>query len=77
MKITVNTRTVFAFPTILLFNRMAAGIVRRRLKKEGIVLNRKQTLLLIKKIRQYKKNHSEWNIVEVEAKNGDLIKIRI
>lgn len=77
MKITVNARTVFAFPTILLVNRMAVGIIRRRLKKEGIVLNRKQTLLFIRKIKQYKKNHSEWNLIEVEAKNGDLIKVRI
>ena len=77
MKITINTRTVFLFPTGLIANRFTAGIVRRKLKKEGIRLTRKQTSLLIKEITRYKKNHTDWNLVEVDNKNGDTVKVKI
>ena len=77
MKITINTRTVFLFPTGLVLNRLTAGIIRRKLKKEGIRLTKKQTLLFIKTIRRYKKSHTDWNLVEVESKNGDTITVRI
>lgn len=77
MKITVNTRTVFIFPTGLIANRFTAGMIRRKLKKEGIRLTKKQIWLFIKEIRRYKKNHTDWNLVEVEDKNGDTVRLKI
>ena len=77
MKITINTRTVFVLPTGLGMNRLTAGIIRRKLKKEGIILTRKQMLLFIKTVRRYKKSHTDWNLAEVERKNGDTITVRI
>ncbi len=77
MKITINTRTVFLLPTGLIANRFTAGIIRRKLKKEGVRLTRKQTSLFIKVIRRYKKNHPDWNLVEVNGKNGDAVKVKI
>ena len=77
MKITINTRTVFVLPTGLGMNRLTAGIIRRQLKKEGIILTRKQMLLFIKTVRRYKKSHADWNLAEVESKNGDTITVRI
>ncbi len=77
MKITINTRTVFIFPTRLIINRFTSGIIRRKLKKEGIRLTRKQASLFIKEIRRYKKNHTDWNLVEVYNKDGDTVKVKI
>jgi hypothetical protein len=77
MKVIKNTRTVFAFPTGFIVNRFTAGILRRRLKKEGIKLKRKQVLLIIKEIKRYKKSHSGWNVIEVDNKSKDTVKIRI
>ena len=77
MKITINTRTVFLFPTGLIANRFTAGIIRRKLKKEGVRLTRKQTSIFIKEIRRYKKNYADWNLVEVDCKNGDKIRVKI
>ena len=77
MKITINTRTVFLFPTGLIANRFTAGIIRRKLKKEGVRLTRKQTSIFIKEIRRHKKNHADWNLVEVDCKNGDKIRVKI
>ena len=58
-------------------NRFTLGIIRRKLKKEGIRLTRNQTLLFIKAIRRYKKSHADWNLVEVDSKNGDTVTVRI
>lgn len=72
MKIKINDCTALCFPMWL-----TAGFIRRKLQKEGIKLTRKQTALLIKEIKRYKKNHSEWNLIEVDEKNGNTVKIKI
>ena len=77
MKIKVNNRTVFLFPTALIANFFTAGIIRRKLKKDGIKLNRKQTILFIRDIKRYKKFNSDWNLVEVDCENGDKIFVKI
>ena len=77
MKITVNSHTVFLFPTKLAFNRITAGIISRKLRKKGVNLTYKQTAFFIKEIARYKKDHSDWNIVEIKEEKGDTIVIRI
>lgn len=77
MKVTVNSRTVFALPTRIVANRFTAGFIRKKLEKEGIRLTRRQTLLFVREMKKYKKKHAEWNLVEIEEKNGDTVSIRI
>ena len=80
MKISINsgdTRLVFRFPTGLVLNRLTAGIVCRRLKKEGVHLTRKQTVLFIKELKRYKRTHHDWNLVEIEGNDEDSIIVKI
>ena len=77
MKIKINSHTVFLFPTGLLANGFATGIVCKKLKEEGIILTRKQFTLIIKELRRYKKKHSSWNLVEISEKSGNTVTIRI
>lgn len=77
MRITINNRTAILAPTGLVANRFTIGIFQRRLKKEGIDLTRKQLLLCLKEFKRYKKEHPEWNLVEVCSKDGDTVKIKI
>jgi hypothetical protein len=77
MKISVNSKTVFRFPTSLVVNRFTAVIIRSKLKKEGIKLTRKQTALFIKELKRYKKYAPDWSLVEVEEHSGRKITIRI
>lgn len=80
MKISINsgdTKLVFRFPTGLVFNRLTAGIVCRKLKKEGFHLTRKQTVLFIKELKRYKKTHRDWNLVEVSENDTNSIVIKI
>ena len=80
MKIAIKwdeTKLTLHFPTALVLNRLTAGIVRKSLKKQGVRLTRKQTVLFIKELKRYKKTHRDWNLVEVEenGKNSVIIKI--
>ena len=77
MKITVNGRTVFRFPTGMIFNSLTAGIVKKSLKKDGINLTRKQTAMLIKEIKRYRRTHADWYLVEVYEKSGEVIRVKI
>ena len=77
MRITINTRTVFLIPTRLVANHIVAGIIRKKLKKQGIILTRKQTSLFLKEFRKYKKSHADWNIVEIYSDDGDTVNIKI
>lgn len=74
MKVTVNHKTVFWFPTRLAINRLTAGFIRKRLRKQGIKLTRKQTVKMLKAFRKYRRKHPEWNLVEAnEAGNAHLV----
>ena len=80
MKIAIKwgeTKLTLHFPTSLVLNRLTAGMVRRSLKKKGVRLTRKQTVLFIKEFKRYKREHGDWNLVEVEenGKNSVIIKI--
>ncbi|MBR2353621.1 MAG: hypothetical protein IKB75_06945 [Clostridia bacterium] len=77
MKVSVNSRTVFRFPTCLIVNRFFAGRIRRELNKSGLHLTKKQTLLLMGELKKYKKRAPDWNLVEVTASNGDRIVVKI
>ena len=74
MKVLVNDKTVFMFPTRLAINRLTAGFIRGKLRKEGVKLSRKQTVRLIKTLHKYRRKHPEWNLVEAnEVGNAHLV----
>ena len=80
MKISIKSdklKMVLRFPTGLVINRLTAGIIRRSLKKKGIHLSRKQTVLLIKELKRYKKTHRDWNLVEVTESGTNSVIIKI
>ena len=80
MKISINSddlKFTLRLPTGLILNRLTAGIVCRKLKKEGIHLTRKQTVLFIKELKKYKKKHRDWNLVEASENDTNSIVIKI
>ena len=77
MKIIINDRTVFIFPSGLIVNRFTTGIIRKKLRKEGVSLTGKEALLFFKEIKRYKKAHGNWNLIEAESKDGNTVKIKI
>ena len=80
MKIAIKwdeTKLTLRFPTGLVLNRFTAGIVRKQLKKEGIHLTRKQTVLFIKELKKYRRHHRDWNLVEVSENDTNSVIIKI
>ena len=80
MKISIKSddlKLTLRLPTGLILNRLTAGIVCRKLKKEGIHLTRKQTVLFIKELKKYKKKHRDWNLVEASENDTNSIVIKI
>jgi hypothetical protein len=77
MIIKKNNHTVYLFPTRLILNNFTAGIIRRKLKKDGINVTKKQILPIIKEIKRYKKRNSNWIFAEINEKNGTYISWRI
>lgn len=72
MIIKKNNHTVFLLP-----NNYIVGIIRRKLKKDGINLTKKQILPIIKEIKRYKKRNSNWIFAQINEKNGDTITWKI
>jgi len=77
MKITKNNRTVFLIPTGTIASRCTAGMIARKLNKEGIMLTSEQVLSIIDEIKRYKKNHKDWRLIDVKRENGDTASIEI
>ena len=77
MKVTINNKTVFMFPTRLVINRLTAGFIRRKLRKEGVKLSRKQTVRMIKTLHKYRRKRPEWNLVDAREAGGDHVIVRL
>jgi hypothetical protein len=77
MKITINSRTVFTFPTSLIANRITSGFIRKKAKEMNIILTRKQAVELVKQLNRYRKTHRDWNLVEIDCQNGNSVRIKI
>ena len=80
MKIAIKwdeTKLTLRFPTGLVLNRLTAGIVRKSLKKQGVRLTRKQTVLFIKELKKYRRHHRDWNLVEVSENDTNSVIIKI
>ena len=77
MKVRVNDKTVFMFPTRLAINRLTAGFIRRKLRKEGVKLSRKQTVRMIKTLHKYRRKHPKWNLVDAREAGGDHVIVRL
>ena len=81
MRITVRTREdktlVFCFPTVLLVNRFSAMLLRRKLKKEGVKLSRRQTDRFLKELKHYRSTHPGWVLVDFRDKKGPLVEVKL
>ena len=73
MIIKKNNHTVYLFPTGLILNNFTAGIIQRKIKKDGINVTKKQILPIIKEIKRYKKHNSDWIFAQINEKNGNTI----
>lgn len=64
-------------PTGMALNRVTAGFVSGICKKNGVEISKKQLLELIKVVKDYKKTHPDWKLVEVDDADGEHVEIII
>lgn len=64
-------------PTWLFANRVGANLVAKKLQEQGIHLDKKQALALVKYINAYRKKHKDWVLVEVESADGSCVTIKV
>ena len=65
------------FAEVQTFGQGERPIFRRKLKKQGVRMTKKQARRLIRGIRKYRRHHKEWCLVEVIRENGDTFGIKL
>ena len=64
-------------PTSLMLNRCVACAVCREVKKHEVKLNSRQLNRLFKVLKDYRKTHPDWVLVEVHGAKGEYVQISI
>ena len=86
MRVYVNdnegTNIKILIPTGLLLNRITALILSKVLTTvpgipDNIKLSKQQIYFLLKTIKNYKRNHPSWKLVEVHSADGDVVEITL
>lgn len=72
-----NTDLRLLLPTGLFLNRVTAALAPGWLKKQGVTIERKQALAFVKALNHYRRHHKDWVLVEVHAKDGAHVKIKL
>lgn len=86
MKIYVNdsdgTNIKIRIPTGLLLNRITAMILSKVLTTvpgipNNIKFSKQQIYFLLKTVKNYKRNHPGWKLIEVHSADGDIVEITL
>ncbi len=64
-------------PTGLVLNRLTAGVAVKALQGQGITVSRESVLALLRALRQYRKTHPQWVLVEAKSSSGEYTKIKL
>ena len=62
-------------PTGLALNHATLGFVSKLCQKNGVNISKKQLLVLLKALKDYKKTHPDWKLVEVDELDGEHVEI--
>ena len=64
-------------PTGLLCNRLTAGFSAKMMAQNGVNATPEQMVRFFRAIRQYKRKHPDWVMVEVESSTGDYVYVKL
>ena len=64
-------------PSGLVLNRFVAGLAPQYLKEYGLDITKEQAILFLKALNQYRRNHPEWVLAEVQSSDGSYVKIKL
>lgn len=64
-------------PTGLLLNRVTAAFASRFLAKYSVPVTGEQLRAFLQVLKDFKRTHPQWVLVEVQSANGEWIEIRM
>ena len=64
-------------PTGLLCNRLTAGFSAKMMEQNGMHATPEQMVRFFRAVRQYKRKHPDWVMVEVESSTGDYVYVKL
>ena len=64
-------------PTGLFCNRLTAGLAARTMVQNGVDATPEQMVRFFKAVRQCKRRHPDWVMVEVESADGDYVYVKL
>ena len=64
-------------PTGLFCNRLTAGFAAKAMAQNGWNATPEQMARLFRAIRQYKRKHPDWVMVEVQSSDGDYVYVKL
>ena len=64
-------------PSGLVLNRLAAGFLRQCLKQHGVGITRKQAVVFMKALNQYRHTHPEWVLVQAQSSHGNYVEVTL
>lgn len=62
-------------PSGMILNSVTAGIAAKECQKNGMEISKNQMKVLIKTLKDYKKTHPDWKLVEVSSADGERVEI--
>ena len=80
MKIKVRAEGVnlnLPIPTGLVLNRFTAALLPKVLEESGIHVTQAQAQRLVAAIRQFRRSHPDWVLVEVHAAKGEQVLVKL
>ena len=64
-------------PTGLVLNRVGAAFACKALEERDIHITTGQMMKLMNAIKDYKKHHPEWCLVEVKSQDGEYVMVKL
>ncbi len=64
-------------PTSFALNRFGAYMAAKAAQKNGSALTYEQALTFITAIKDFKRTHEGWKLVEVESANGNYVEVTL
>lgn len=73
MKIQLKSKTVLCLPSSFVLR----FCLQKAYKKAGIPSAKRQTALLIRKMKEFRKANPDWYLIEMTEENGKMIRIKL
>ena len=77
MQIKVTNAIDLRLPTVLALNGLTAALFAPKLRQQGHDISAAQLGAFFRAVRRYRREHPEWDLVEVLSEGEEAVRIRL